>query len=106
MFPYLNYPVLACLRMHLGGTVYRVNWLRAKCRSDRWSEELTLAKSELEWTRLCFQRRAQKWDDRVDALALLDSQLQYYGRRQAKTWRLLQSKVENAIKESSTKLGS
>ena len=84
-------------------TVYRVNWLRAKCRSDRWSEEVILAKSELEWTRLFFKRRAEVWDDRSKSVALLDPELQYYGRRQATTWRLLQSKVENAIKETSAK---
>ena len=81
-----------------------MNWLRAKCRSDRWSEELTLAKSELEWTMLFYQRRAQTWDDRAKSMALIDPELQYYGRRQAKTWRLLQSKVENAIKETSREL--
>ncbi|KAF5319975.1 hypothetical protein D9611_011068 [Ephemerocybe angulata] len=29
--------------------VYRVSWIRAKSRADRWSEELTILKSEMEW---------------------------------------------------------
>ena len=48
------------------------------------------------------QKRAETWDARAKSMGLSDPELQYYGLRQAKTWRLLQSKVENAIKETST----
>ena len=60
----------------------------------------------MDWTRLFYQQRAQAWDERVKSVALLNPELQYYGHRQAKTWRLLQSKVENAIKETSKKIGN
>ena len=55
---------------------------------------------------LFYQKQAETWDDRATSVALLDPDLQFYGRRQAKTWRLLQSKVENAIKETSRELAS
>ena len=83
-----------------GGTVYRVNWLRAKCRSDRWAEELILAKSEMQWTKLYHQRRAEAWSARAKSVALLDPELRYYARRQARTWSLLHSHIENAIADT------
>lgn len=43
--------------------VYRVNWLRAKSRVDRWNEELLLVKHEMEWTTLWFQHQANKWSE-------------------------------------------
>jgi hypothetical protein len=43
--------------------VYRVNWLRAKARVDRWEEELTLVKNEMLWTTLWFRHQADIWSD-------------------------------------------
>lgn len=71
-----------------------MNWLRAKCRKDRWAEELVLATSELEWTRLYHHNRAQRWRER--ALLAKDG-LQFYALRQAKTWELLESQAQNAL---------
>ena len=42
-------------------TVYRVNWLRAKARYDRWSEEHVLIPNEMNWTRLFFLKKAKEW---------------------------------------------
>ena len=89
------------LRYSLHDLVYRVNWLRAKCRKDRWAEELTLVKCEMEWTKLFYTRRVELWSNRATALAVTDPNLHYYARRQAWTWTLLRTQVENAIKASS-----
>lgn len=43
--------------------VYRVNWLRAKSRVDRWLEELILVKDEMQWTTLWFQHQANIWSE-------------------------------------------
>ena len=43
--------------------VYRVNWLRAKARVDRWHEELMLVKHEMHWTTLWFQHQAEVWSE-------------------------------------------
>jgi hypothetical protein len=42
-------------------TVYRVHWLKAKSRRDRWREEHILLASEMEWTELFFRHRASRW---------------------------------------------
>ena len=44
--------------------VYRVNWLRAKARVDRWIEEETLVKHEMKWTTLWFKNQADLWRER------------------------------------------
>jgi hypothetical protein len=46
--------------------VYRVNWLRAKARVDRWNEELTLVKQEMKWTILWFRNQANLWMKRLE----------------------------------------
>jgi len=37
---------------HKALQVYRVNWLRAKARMDRWQEEVTLVQNETRWMHL------------------------------------------------------
>ena len=75
-------------------SVYRVNWLRAKSRRDRWVEEVELLKSELLWIKLYYQRRAGSWEKRMDSC---EDGLKYYARKQIKTWRLFQSQADNAL---------
>lgn len=41
--------------------VYRVNWLKAKARYDRWSEELKLVQHEMHWTVRWFQNQELMW---------------------------------------------
>lgn len=42
-------------------TVYRVHWLKAKSRRDRWQEERILLASEMQWTQLFFRHQASRW---------------------------------------------
>ena len=51
------------LNCHL---VYRVNWLRAKARYDRWKEELEIVKHEMKWTILWFEHQLKEWMDRLN----------------------------------------
>ena len=56
--------------------VYRVHWLKAKSRRDRWREERILLASEMEWTELFFRHRASRWKALAaesSAIALPDS---------------------------------
>jgi hypothetical protein len=46
---------------HGSMTVYRVHWLKAKSRRDRWREEQILLASEMQWTELFFRHRASRW---------------------------------------------
>jgi hypothetical protein len=41
--------------------VYRVHWLKAKSRRDRWREEQILLESEMQWAELFFRNRASRW---------------------------------------------
>jgi len=46
---------------HDNVTVYRVHWLKAKSRRDRWREEHIILTSEMQWTELFFRHRASCW---------------------------------------------
>jgi hypothetical protein len=39
-----------------------VHWLKAKARHDRWTEELTLILSEMDWTERFFRYMVRKWE--------------------------------------------
>lgn len=58
--------------------VYRVHWLKAKARCDRWAEERTILSSEMDWVTAYFRTQAKKWEGRrtailKDSAASLDS---------------------------------
>ncbi|KAK7681433.1 hypothetical protein QCA50_015525 [Cerrena zonata] len=77
--------------------LYRVNWLRAKSRRDRWAEELALTRAEMDWTKLFHQHRRDQWLSRANEAKANYPKLQYYAHKQAKTWDLLVSQVDNAL---------
>src|SRR6202011_939983 len=41
--------------------VYRVHWLKAKARRDRWAEEKTILLNEMEWVLAFFRTQAKRW---------------------------------------------
>jgi hypothetical protein len=41
--------------------VYRVHWLRARARMERWKEEVILSEHEMEWTTRYFLNTSRKW---------------------------------------------
>ena len=47
--------------------VYRVNWLRAKARVDRWEEEVKLVQHEMQWTVKWFENQHHIWGGRAEA---------------------------------------
>jgi hypothetical protein len=50
------------LRINL---VYRVHWLKAKARFNRWDEEYQLIPNEMVWTVKYFGHQALKWEERA-----------------------------------------
>lgn len=64
--------------------VYRVNWLRAKARKERWEEEVELVKSEMRWTVNCFEYHERIWDKRAEE-AKSEGQMAYAW-KQKSTW--------------------
>jgi hypothetical protein len=67
--------------------VYRVNWLRAKARVDRWVEELVLVKHEMQWTIRWFQYQANLWRERSEREeGSLPIGHKAYAKKQRKLW--------------------
>ena len=79
--------------------VYRVNWLRAKARVDRWVEEETLVKHEMEWTILWFKYQADIWRDRSKREDVnLPPGHQVYATKQQKLWNSFHEKSSERFK--------
>jgi hypothetical protein len=47
--------------------VYRVNWMRARSRLDRWKEELAITNREMVWVLRWFETRRAEWVARAEA---------------------------------------
>jgi hypothetical protein len=41
--------------------VYRVNWLKARAKKNRWAEELVLTRNEMEWATRFFYFKSRQW---------------------------------------------
>ena len=74
--------------------VYRVNWLRAKARVDRWLKELILVKHEMRWTMLWFENQANLWRERLEREdSFLPIGHKAYAMKQQKIWNAFQRKA-------------
>lgn len=74
--------------------VYRVHWLRAYARAQRWQEEMTLTSNEMSWTLASFEHRARRWREYSDSSKLAGKfGHEYYANRQESTWKTF---AENA----------
>ena len=78
------------------GSVYRVNWLRAKARLTRWDEELRLVPHEMDWTVNWLKRKVGEWKEL--ARRAKESYMVAYAERQAGQWEDLAWQAENAFK--------
>ena len=73
--------------------VYRVNWLKAKSRVDRWQEEVILVQKEMQWTLLWFQNQANLWRERGEREdSILPMGHTAYAKKQYKLWNTFQTK--------------
>ena len=74
-------------------SVFRVSWIRAMSRRDRWKEELAITSHEMVWVILWFQHRATMWRTKASQAAnVFDVQsmdLRAYAYRQADNWERL-----------------
>jgi len=66
-------------------SVYRVNWLRAKARKERWEEEFELVKKEMEWTVNCFRYKERTWKEIAESEGQEGHRA--YGWKQSSIWR-------------------
>jgi hypothetical protein len=65
--------------------VYRVNWIRARSRRDRWQEELSITSHEMVWIVLWFQTQAEVWRRRAQVVDLSPG-FASYAYRQSSMW--------------------
>ena len=65
-------------------TVYRVNWLHAKARKERWEEEMELVMSEMNWTVNCFCHHERVWKQRAEEAKSPGHMA--YAWKQSQTW--------------------
>jgi hypothetical protein len=77
-------------------TVYRVSWLRAKARYQRWAEEIRLVKLEMQWTTNWFRNQELCWRERSERLQDEEREegLQCYCHKQMALWRALGDDAE------------
>lgn len=69
--------------------MYRVNWLRAKARRDRWNEEVVLLRYEMDWCRNFFKGKLNEWKGLADASILPGHRC--YALSRSEMWELLDS---------------
>lgn len=72
--------------------VYRVNWLRAQARFDRWDEDLEKVRNEMLWTTLWFDHEAKRWM-KFGEESLTKGRLGHvaYAEKQSSMWEQFQS---------------
>jgi hypothetical protein len=77
--------------MLMACSVYRISWLRAKARYDRWKEEHLLVRHEMRWTVSWFAYHEMMWQRRYEEIDEEESAdgLGCYALKQAHLWRRL-----------------
>ncbi|KIK24178.1 hypothetical protein PISMIDRAFT_62507, partial [Pisolithus microcarpus 441] len=75
------------LHVEAGGLMeefYRINWLKARARRDRWKEEVSLVRHEMLWTVLWFEYHKNMWEER--ALQSMEPGKEAYAKKQMGLW--------------------
>lgn len=73
--------------------VYRVNYLRAKARRDRWKEEKEKLQYEIVWVREYFKSMKLLWEGRAIGGVGFG---RGYAARRSREWELLEEHATNA----------
>ncbi|KDQ25213.1 hypothetical protein PLEOSDRAFT_1106154 [Pleurotus ostreatus PC15] len=77
---------------------YRINYLRAKARRDRWEEELILLKKEISWALEWFQYQSDKWSKMADTEASCG--LIAYCHKMAFVWKEFRRRGREVVQDS------
>lgn len=81
--------------------VYRINYLRAKARRDRWEEEMMLLKKEVTWSLAWFTYQADWWKDKGESdESQLSTGQQAFCRKMTAKWRDFRRRGVQAIQQS------
>ncbi|THU79459.1 hypothetical protein K435DRAFT_697752 [Dendrothele bispora CBS 962.96] len=76
--------------------VYKVNYLRARARWDRWQEELILVKKEMEWRITWFEHAHEVWTKR-SKLEDMSEGAKVYAKLQAQKWGMFATRSRRAF---------
>ncbi|EAU93542.2 hypothetical protein CC1G_02772 [Coprinopsis cinerea okayama7 len=79
--------------------LYRVNWLRAKSRANRWEEEYKLLRAEMDWVTNFFTYKEEECRGWADAQRESPGHVAY-ARRQEEMWRLMRLNAEYTFKNT------
>lgn len=76
-------------------SVYRVHWLRAYARHERWKEEMDIVRNEMTWTVNSFRHNALLWARHAEtSFAKKLPGHRYYASRQ---WAFWENIADNAL---------
>ncbi|THU99487.1 hypothetical protein K435DRAFT_572450, partial [Dendrothele bispora CBS 962.96] len=75
---------------------YKVNYLRAGARWDRWKEELILVKKEMEWRVSWFEHASEVWTNRGELTGISEG-ARVYARIQANKWSMFAARSRQAF---------
>jgi hypothetical protein len=78
--------------------VYRVSWLKAKARYERWEEESTIVKHEMFWTILWFKHQEHVWETRFVEHSMEPGH-QAYAAKQRHVWERFRKNAERSFGE-------
>jgi hypothetical protein len=78
--------------------VYRVNWLRASARFQRWSEEVILLQREMLWTVAFFKYKKEEWKKMAIESENPRNGLACYAEKQASTWANFEQHAETLFR--------
>jgi hypothetical protein len=74
------------VKLMIINTVYRVNWLRARARAKRWSEEKEIVVKEMEWVAGTFKHMGRLWKRRGEQMGNEKPGHKAYAAREAERW--------------------
>ncbi|KAG2035934.1 hypothetical protein BDR03DRAFT_867156, partial [Suillus americanus] len=77
---------------------YRVNWLKAKARWQRWEEELSLVRHEMGWTVSWFKYKKEEWEQRLHKATKHGHQA--YAQWQVLLWERFLLNAQNSFKDN------
>jgi hypothetical protein len=79
--------------------VYRVSWLRAKARYDRWDEEFLIVRHEMRWTILWFKYQLKEWSRRsAESEGQEKAGKRAYAEKQIAMWKMFAEEAESGFK--------
>ena len=77
--------------------VYRVIWLRASARFNRWDEEVALLQHEMQWTASFFKHKQDQWEQMATEVGNARSGLGCYACKQAAVWAKFKAHARNTF---------